>query len=289
MAIGRPRWMLLATAFLGLATLAIAQSRACFFPDGTRANGYTACDPEAVHSPCCSNSDNVVCLSSKLCYNQFGYVYRGACTDRTWGDDACPSEHCTAFASQGMNILACNDATGDWCCADGAEVPCCQDKNATQFYLNPGTVTFVSAGLSTRTSTTSTSTEATTSATTSTEAATTTTSAPSDTAEPQVSPTSLPVGAAVGMGVGIGIPTILAIVFGCLWWIERMKRRSYENGSILDEPILPPAPYTQSPYHLGPSHMWQSRSLRSELSTTEDPIMELSAVGVKPPGYVGPH
>ncbi|KAF3913311.1 hypothetical protein ABW20_dc0102189 [Dactylellina cionopaga] len=199
-----------------------------------------------------------------------------------------------------MNILPCNDATGSWCCADGAVTPCCQVENPSTFYLDPGTVTFIRAGLSTVDSPSSTSAIASTTTTTTTSgAATTTSSGPSATAEPQATETTLTVGGAVGLGIGVGIPTILAIVFGILWWIERVKRKAYEtNAANMEEPILPPAPYGGGyggeSYGLQPPAQLHNRSISSELSSAYGAqavesanIMELSAHPTKPPDYIG--
>ncbi|KAK6530506.1 hypothetical protein TWF694_003854 [Orbilia ellipsospora] len=307
----RLRWLLLSLNLLALSQLTVAQTtKPCYFPDGSRASGYQACDETADNSACCAISDNVVCLSSSLCYNEFGYIYRGACTDQTWGDSACPSDHCLDFQSSGMNILACDDSKGQWCCADGDEPPCCQNKNATQFYLNPGTVTFVAKGLSTLPTTSTSSVPSTTTqpATSTTDPAAATTSAPSATAVPATS-NSLTVGASVGIAFGIAIPTIAAIIFGTLWWVERNKRENYEGGG-LQEPILPPAPpalyghshgQAQNRYSNGGSSLQPpgshqassvSRSVSSELSTGYNQtqatnVMELASTSVKPPGYIG--
>ncbi|KAF3914469.1 hypothetical protein AA313_de0203707 [Arthrobotrys entomopaga] len=213
-----------------------------------------------------------------------------------------------------MNLLACDDSQGQWCCADGAEPPCCSNKNATQFYLNPGTVTFVAKGLSTIFDPSSTSSipSTTTEPATSTADAATTTSTPDATAVPTTS-NSLTVGASVGIAFGIAIPTIIAIIFGTLWWVERSKRERYEGGG-LQEPILPPAPpalyghgqtqnhnnnnnrYNNAAGSLHPpaSHQTSSvsRSVSSELSTGYNQAqstnaMELASTSVKPPGYLG--
>ncbi|RVD83649.1 uncharacterized protein DFL_005429 [Arthrobotrys flagrans] len=276
----------------------IAAQRRCYFPDGSRAPSHRACSQDAetdnsVHSSCCGLDDNVVCLSSKLCINQNGYIYRGACTDQTWEDEACPSSYCTSFAGSGMNILPCNDVTRQWCCAEGGTIPCCQNENRTKFLLNPGTVTYVAAGLSTVSlpASSSTSAESTSASDTST---TTTTSDLIATSAPQPTPTTLSTGVAVGMGIGIGIPTVLAIVFASLWLIERSKRKRQQ------QPIVPPAPFTSDYHHQ--SYGGGGRSppelhdtpYSSELSSGYDrqPLqsadaLELSARSVKPPGYTG--
>ncbi|KAK6359179.1 hypothetical protein TWF696_000344 [Orbilia brochopaga] len=145
-------WFHFVAAVVFISLVPFTRAKDCYYPDGSVASKYSPCDESADNSPCCAQSDNVACLSSGLCYGQYGYVYRGACTDSSWEASECP-DPCSdraGFLNGGMNILACNDATGYWCCADGAETPCCQDssKNDEQFYLNPGTVTYVGTGLS---------------------------------------------------------------------------------------------------------------------------------------------
>ncbi|KAK6355622.1 hypothetical protein TWF718_000017 [Orbilia javanica] len=293
---------------LGLTALPciITAQRRCYFPDGSRAPNHRACNQEAetdnnVHSSCCGLDDNVVCLSSNLCINQKGYIYRGACTDESWDDPACPSSHCTYFGSSGMNILSCDDVSGLWCCAEGGSIPCCQNANKTKFLLNPGTVTYVSLGLSTISSTsTSAASSSSTESTSTTDATTTTTSSESPaTGVPQAVVTALSTGAAVGMGIGITIPSVLAIVFASLWWIERSRRKRHA------QPVVPPAPFASDYHHqsygggggggggLQPPEL-QNRSYSSELSGGYDrqPLqsadaLELSAQSVKPPGYIG--
>ncbi|KAK6530562.1 hypothetical protein TWF281_007405 [Arthrobotrys megalospora] len=294
--------LLVLLSLVALQSISSAQRpRPCYYPNGGRALDHRPCDglptPEdgsrIPHSACCSSDDNVVCLSSNLCINGRGYLYRGGCTDQTWEDPACPSERCTLYSGSGMNILPCNDATNLWCCAEGGEIPCCQNENKTKFLLNPGTVTYVAEGLLTVSLPISSSTTSAES-TTSTES-TTTTSEPTATAAPQS--TSLSTGAAVGVGIGISIPTILAIVFASLWLIERAKRKRLDMHS---EPILPPAPFAPAPGHahsyggreggggLRPASELHNSSVSSELSGGYGvDAIELLGASVKPPGYVG--
>ncbi|KAK6514745.1 hypothetical protein TWF506_007111 [Arthrobotrys conoides] len=290
-------WILL--GLTALPSLITAQRR-CYFPNGNLAPDHRACDPEAetdnrVHSSCCSIDDNVACLSSNYCLNQNGYVYRGACTDRDWEDSSCPRQHCQLFSGSGMNLLSCDDVSRSWCCADGGSTPCCKNENVTQFSLNAGMVTYIATVAAVTLPTTSIST--TSEVSTTSGGTTTTTSDPSATSVPQAAAAAISTGAAVGMGIGITIPTILAILFAVLWWIERSKRKRQQTHA---QPIVPPAPFASDYQTYGggsgglqPPEL-HSLSYSSELSGAYDrqPLqsadaLELSAQSVKPPGYSG--
>lgn len=69
----------------------------CIFPDGVT-NGninppFVPCDPLASVSACCAIGES--CVGEGLCYSANGGIYRGACTDATWKDPACP-KYCVA-------------------------------------------------------------------------------------------------------------------------------------------------------------------------------------------------
>ncbi|EME44197.1 hypothetical protein DOTSEDRAFT_80027 [Dothistroma septosporum NZE10] len=70
----------------------LSQSSACYFPDHTDAANFTACDASATESSCCRDSE--ACLSNGYCLQQTGHanrITRGACTDPTFSNAACPS------------------------------------------------------------------------------------------------------------------------------------------------------------------------------------------------------
>lgn len=85
------------TASLLLAILALGDSRQCFWPDHSPApSNFTECNAGAAQSACCQNSD--ACLSNGLCLQQVGFanrIVRGACTDSTFSNAACPAQ-CTS-------------------------------------------------------------------------------------------------------------------------------------------------------------------------------------------------
>ncbi|OCK89116.1 uncharacterized protein K441DRAFT_296276 [Cenococcum geophilum 1.58] len=63
---------------------------------------YVPCDSTVPVSVCCVIGES--CTGSRLCYSALGSIYRGACTDRNWGD-SCP-QICTDDGA-GFNKLAC--------------------------------------------------------------------------------------------------------------------------------------------------------------------------------------
>ena len=75
-----------------------ALARKCYFPDGTiptgRHSDYVPCGPEnGPHSACCEPGEG--CSTTGLCFGHAGYMYRGACTDKTWSAPAC-AQKCTS-------------------------------------------------------------------------------------------------------------------------------------------------------------------------------------------------
>jgi hypothetical protein len=64
----------------------------CYYPDGTIPTDYTYIKcTGSQNSSCCIPSEGDLCMSNGLCYYQGGqYLYRGACSDKTWNDNSCP-------------------------------------------------------------------------------------------------------------------------------------------------------------------------------------------------------
>src|SRR5579862_5078379 len=65
----------------------------CYFPDHNTVapSGYGPCNSTAdgEFSACC-DLGNSACSTTGYCYGSAGYMYRGACTDKTWNSPACP-------------------------------------------------------------------------------------------------------------------------------------------------------------------------------------------------------
>ena len=83
--------------WLAALVVAVLSADTCYYPDGSVAKTYTwvACKNSGTGaSSCCIPSEGDTCLSNGLCNWVGHYVFRGACTDQTWKDGACPSQFC---------------------------------------------------------------------------------------------------------------------------------------------------------------------------------------------------
>src|SRR3569833_658850 len=190
----------------------IAADHSCYFPNGNLASGnsWTTCqsnyDGDAGAAPCCSQGDS--CLSNGLCQQPNKLVYRGACSESSWGDDVgCPT-YCRggAFSLNGhiglgpVSILtqACvvNTSTtavlqqcsnDQYCCPTSGD--CCKDTSSL-FTINSAV-------------------------------SSTTPQKSSSSSDSSDHPSTMTT--AVGAGVG-GAVTILAIVFFMAWYRARRSR-----------------------------------------------------------------
>ena len=63
----------------------------CYWPNKDPAPGFTPCGNSSTNArACCGKGEP--CLSNGLCFSPaIGVVYRGACSDSTWPDPACPN------------------------------------------------------------------------------------------------------------------------------------------------------------------------------------------------------
>ncbi|EWC48752.1 hypothetical protein DRE_00057 [Drechslerella stenobrocha 248] len=82
------------------------------------------------------------------------------------------------------------------------------------------------------------------------------TAQPASSSVPQAVGNSLAPGAIAGLAVGVAVPTILAVMFAALWWVERYKRKHLESMAgkagpaapvFLAPPVPPPAPAAPPP------------------------------------------
>lgn len=118
------------------------------------AKSFGPCNPNSSVGPCCElykqNPD--VCTDTGLCVAQEdgyqGYLYQNGCTDKTWGDDACP-HFCKSMSLQptrrrtnltltfpaanstirSMDVLPCG--RGVFCCTPyNSGINCCDDKDS---------------------------------------------------------------------------------------------------------------------------------------------------------------
>ncbi|KAK6501259.1 hypothetical protein TWF481_009100 [Arthrobotrys musiformis] len=190
--------------------------RPCFFPGGTRAPGYVACNNAATgHSACCRNNNQTTCFSTGLCYLERGFYERGACTDQSWQSDSCPGP-CRDFRSSGQNILACADTTGSFCCGTGSNPSCCQNRD-NYFTFEVGQIAFINGEPVSRTRTAGPATTA------------TGTSTSSPTTEPQIIERTQ-TGVIAGMAAGIGVASVIAVAFAIMYFRERRKSKNSAGG-----------------------------------------------------------
>ncbi|RVD85385.1 uncharacterized protein DFL_003709 [Arthrobotrys flagrans] len=212
----------IALLLLSLSSLVSAQDpdpRPCFFPGGSRAPGYVACNNAATgHSACCRNNNQTTCFSTGLCYLERGFYERGACTDQSWQSDSCPGP-CRDFRNSGQNILACSDTTSSFCCGTGSNPSCCQNRD-NFFTFEVGQIAFINGEPVSRTRTAGPAT-----------ATGTSTNSPTATTEPQIIERTL-TGVIAGMAAGIGVASAIAIVFAIMYFRERKKSRKAMGGGM---------------------------------------------------------
>ena len=91
---------------------------ACYFPDGSIAPRYKACNitSHGEHSACCDTPDFSQCNASEgyclddacstrgYCMGGASVMYRGGCTDANWESDNCASECRTSKCKMGLDI-----------------------------------------------------------------------------------------------------------------------------------------------------------------------------------------
>ncbi|EPS43613.1 hypothetical protein H072_2441 [Dactylellina haptotyla CBS 200.50] len=191
------------------------QPRPCYFPNGSPATDYVACNNAATgHSACCRNNNQTACFATGLCYIGRGFIERGACTDQSWQSDSCPGP-CRDFGASGQNILACSDVGNSFCCGTGSNPSCCTNRS-TYFTFNVGDIAFINGEAVSRSRTTPLP-----SASTSSNA----------TAVPEVVEKT-PTGVIAGLAVGIAIPSLIAAAFAFMYFRERKKaRRPHAPGN----------------------------------------------------------
>ncbi|KAF2810127.1 uncharacterized protein BDZ99DRAFT_570749 [Mytilinidion resinicola] len=126
----RSKYLSLFSAFLSIAFVGRVGA-SCYYPDGTFPTDYiyTPCTGDT-YSSCCIASEGDQCLSNGLCeYPGGDYVFRGACTDKTWEAPEC-FQHCkTGDSSDTYDTLVscggtkyCCNSEGSTCCNDDSKV-----------------------------------------------------------------------------------------------------------------------------------------------------------------------
>ncbi|EME41182.1 hypothetical protein DOTSEDRAFT_55080 [Dothistroma septosporum NZE10] len=133
-------------------TIQAATGAQCFFPDGSKAANYTACNAASTESACCKTDE--ACLSNGYCFQQTSYsnrISRGACTDSSFGSTACPQRCADVATAVALTIFEAYDTAdvphgnGLFCCVSGYNVTsqqCMTESDGTfaPFSLPAGTV-----------------------------------------------------------------------------------------------------------------------------------------------------
>jgi hypothetical protein len=122
---------------LSLVVATTAKSEKCYFPNGKVATTYdwvpceippsTTTYTSSNHSACCYPKEGDKCLPSGLCDWPGNYVYRGACTDRTWQDPSCGLFCPGQGKDDWLQLRQCTST--QWCCPAG-DSNCCTDGSA---------------------------------------------------------------------------------------------------------------------------------------------------------------
>ncbi|KAF6830453.1 hypothetical protein CPLU01_07379 [Colletotrichum plurivorum] len=169
---------LLAVAF-SLITFAATQEATCYAPNGDIADNKT-CVPcnklginqQGIYSSCCAlegqHETRQTCLTSGLCEDSSGQLYRGFCTDRTWRSKACTSicmgDESSGDASNSAFLTSCENTNRPaYCCGrlnstccgtddqiyfEGVESPCTSDSvGGSDGESDPKRVKYVTIGL----------------------------------------------------------------------------------------------------------------------------------------------
>ncbi|KAF2149708.1 hypothetical protein K461DRAFT_314825 [Myriangium duriaei CBS 260.36] len=266
----------------------MVRSPSCYAPDGadmTTVAGliYSSCNATAANSHCCAASDT--CIDNGFCFgtgNNWGMrLYRGGCTDVSWGSSACP-QRCQDVGTNGPAgiTLAENLAVGLFCCTNGDNKLL---NGSTCFYPTRGSSQpFALSGgkiIHDRSN----------GAIVNDETQTTTTSSGPvtqtvlQTVTQSASQSSCPLPATshsheVAVGVGVGIPLIIVALTTILLFLwERKKRRLAEtmpapSMSQVHRHAIGNMMYPGYAHHQNPETELPSDQARSELASTNTAV-----------------
>lgn len=298
--------VLLSVAIL-LSTLPTIRA-SCYYPDGSFPTDYVfeACGGDS--GTCCIPSEGDVCLSNGLCsLGASGtYLFRGACTDKTWNSPSC-LQHCKdgAFAGKWQKITACGD--NKYCCAISGSV-CCNDDTlvfelpSASIINNFSNLTPTATSLPTAAATEAASsvtgaadyTSAATGLYTTTRHSTATTSptgVSTSSTQSTLQKNKIPIIA----GVAGGVAVIVALILG-----YRCAKRRYKKNNMLQYqmsqpfnppqgvPSLRPTPVAHTPVPASPPQ-WKSDAAKMQPWAVATPIpQEPRLPSPQPPPWRGP-
>lgn len=249
-----------------LAPLLIASVNAaatCWYPDNkTSEPTHVPCNQTiSTASACCDPNDS--CSVSGFCLGASGFVYRGSCTDQSWGSANCPNQFEQCLKSEietqaGVRksrlmmslcidpetqkpepfwaaVWSCAEPGGaptKFCCSFGTE-SCCNSSftlGTTGVAFKPGLDAFVQSISAAAVS------SAMASATTGTTASPAQATASQNSQGVQANCTSTGDDLGTKIGVGVGVPLgVLAIgVLSFLFWRESRRRNIGAGISLVD-------------------------------------------------------
>lgn len=231
-------------AFLG-GSLIQRVGASCYYPDGSFPSDYvyTACSGSEFTS-CCIASEGDQCLSNGLCYyprSSSKYLFRGACTDKTWKSENC-FKHCLSGTSSSRydRLISCGEdryccySDGSTCCNDDSKVFNIGNTTVIKDFATTSSYTFIiqtPTGLPRTTKPTSTGSAQT--ADPNTAAAATETS----TATPTVLPTASPspshgISKTIVIAGAIGGVIVLIAAVSLVWFcVRRRYRKKLATGT----------------------------------------------------------
>ncbi|OCK79359.1 hypothetical protein K432DRAFT_405676 [Lepidopterella palustris CBS 459.81] len=218
-----------------------------YYPDGSFPQDYTyqACTGDT-YSSCCIPSEGDQCMSNGLCFYPGGqYLFRGACTDKTWSAKEC-FQHCKTgdSASSYDELVSCGgtkyccSSTGSTCCNDDTKVFDAGSASIINDFASTASGSLPTAspsdvnGGAAPMSTTYTPHKHTSDASSvaNTAAASTSTSSPSPPASKSTSHLPIIIGAAAG-----AILLILAVLIA--WFLARRHYKKKASYSGIEQPV----------------------------------------------------
>lgn len=111
--LGKQGALYITISFIWLhARFVVAQSPACYYPDGSEAVGHLACnsaatnDPDNSASACCLDRADSYCTQNGLCING-GQPIRASCTDRSYKSKNCPKQCLNINSESPIKSVGC--------------------------------------------------------------------------------------------------------------------------------------------------------------------------------------
>ncbi|KAI0508800.1 hypothetical protein F5B22DRAFT_384810 [Xylaria bambusicola] len=274
-------WGILVYQWVTIHFSLVDASSQCYFPNGAEAEGWSACNPDADVSFCCSFQYDYTCYNNLLCQDGKGRVVRGACTDQSWTDPACP-QYCQNYKLGGTDLIPCNNVTKDhisYCC-DHAIDNCC-DTGDGRFDVLPYPTSLIATwnpaaseyevlpGASATASSTSPSLSSSSVSTTTTSSSTASTVSNSSNND-----SGLSKGAQIGIGVGVAGGVLLAALLAYLLWRVHKMHEAVKQQHDLNSRTYPPSTMTDTDFSQSYPQPWQYKNTGISQATQAQLVAE---------------